>query len=136
MANTFRLSIVSPDRTVVDDLVTSLTVPAEGGYMGVLAGHEPYLTELKVGALSFVKSDGVQAKVAISGGFMEVDGRKAIVLADAAELAGEIDPNRARVALQQAKEKMAALPAGDPAIEEYRIAIVRAENRLKMSGEH
>jgi len=135
MANTFRLSVVSPDRTIVDEPVASVVVPGRLGYLGVLAGHMPIVTELKTGMVTYTRADNVEVKVAISGGFMEVDGVRAIVLADTGEKAEEIDPDRARVALKEAKDALAALPEGAPEHEEYRLAIERAENRLRIIGD-
>jgi F-type H+-transporting ATPase subunit epsilon len=135
MPKTFRLSIVSPDRTVVDEPCSSLIVPGRDGYLGVLAGHMPLLTELRVGHVAYTRADGVRVRVAIGGGFMQVDGRKAVVLADTAEKADEIDPDRARVAVMAAREALAALPKGDPKLAESRAALERAENRLKLLGE-
>lgn len=120
---------------MVDEPATSLTVPGREGYLGVLSGHMPLVTELKVGMVTYLTVDGHQVKVAISGGFMEVDGRHAIVLADAGEKAEDIDLDRARRALKGAQEQLAALPHGDPEQQEYRAAIERAENRLRIAGE-
>jgi F-type H+-transporting ATPase subunit epsilon len=135
MQVTFRLSIVSPDRTVVDEPATSLIVPGREGYLGVLAGHMPLVTELKVGRVSYTRADGVQVDVAISGGFMEVEGTRAIVLADSAEKRVEIDPDRARVALTAATNALAGLSEPGPAQDEHKAAIERAENRLRIFGE-
>jgi len=135
MASTFRLSVVSPERTVVDEPCVSLVAPGRDGYLGVMAGHIPLMTELKVGRLTYTRADGVTVRLAISGGFMQVDGTRAVVLADTAEIASEIDPDRARVALNEARERLAQLPAGDPKAREYRAAVERAENRLKISEE-
>jgi F-type H+-transporting ATPase subunit epsilon len=135
MQATFRLSIVSPDRTVVDEPATSLIVPGREGYLGVLAGHMPLVTELKVGRITYARADGVQVNVAISGGFMEIDGTRAIVLADTAEKSTEIDPDRARVALTAAKDALGALTAPGPEQDEHKAAMERAENRLRIFGE-
>ncbi|GMV36451.1 MAG: hypothetical protein AMXMBFR61_09590 [Fimbriimonadales bacterium] len=135
MATTFRLSIVTPERTVADEPCVSLVAPGRDGYLGVMAGHVPLMTELKIGRLTYTRADGVSVRMAVGGGFMQVDGNRAIVLADTAEIASEIDPDRARVALNEARERLAQLPAGDPKAKEYRAAMERAENRLRVSEE-
>src|SRR6266849_3969210 len=92
------LEVVTPDRAVVHEAVTEVQLPGSEGYLGILPGHTPLLTELGTGALSY--RQGAQTRrVAVSGGFAEVLPDRVIVLADVAERAEEIDVERARLAL-------------------------------------
>ena len=105
MADTFTLEVVTPEREVVREPVAEVQVPGREGYLGILAGHTPLLTELGTGALSYRK-DGQTLYVAIAGGFAEVLPGRVLVLADAAQRADEIDAEQARSALSEAQKKL------------------------------
>jgi len=106
-AETFTLEVVTPQREVVREPVAEVQVPGRGGYLGILAGHTPLLTELGIGALSYRK--GTQTVyVAIAGGFAEVLSGRVLVLADAAQRADEIDVSQAQSELAEAQKKLAA----------------------------
>jgi F-type H+-transporting ATPase subunit epsilon len=109
------LEVVTPEREVVREPVTEVQVPGREGYLGILPGHTPLLTELGIGSLSYRK--GAQTiYVAIAGGFAEVLSGRVLVLADAAQRAEEIDVAGARSALADAEKALssgAANPATD-----------------------
>ena len=107
MADTFTLEVVTPEREVVREPVAEVQVPGREGYLGILAGHTPLLTELGTGTLSYRK-DGQTLYVAIAGGFAEVLPGRVLVLADAAERADEIDAEQARSALSEAQQKLSS----------------------------
>ena len=126
---TFLLEIVTPERVTFKDQVEFLAAPSYDGELGVLPGHIPLLSELKTGLLRF-KKEGEQETVAISGGFLEVHPDHVVVLAETAELAEEIDAERARQAAERAKSQLAAAGKGpDFAIAEA--ALRRALIRLR-----
>lgn len=130
---TFRLEIITPDRVVLSaDDVTSVVVPGVEGYLGVLANHAPLMTALKIGHIDFKRADGSAKEMAVAGGFMEVLDNTVTVLAEAAELADEIDTERAERAAKRAEERLAAR---DPSIdiERARAALQRALNRLDVT---
>jgi len=132
---TFALEIVTPDRMVVsDDTVTSLVAPGSEGYLGVLANHAPLLVELKVGEVDVKRADDSESMIAVSGGFMEVGGNRAIILADTAELAAEIDVPRAEEAKRRAQERLSR--RSEPEVDSARAesALVRALNRLHVAA--
>ncbi len=130
MANTFQLSVVAPDRTVVEKEVISLVAPGFNGYLGVMAGHSPLIAALLTGLLEYRDTSSQQHFVAITGGFMEVDAKKVIVLADSAQLAQEIDVREAEAALDRARK---ALRGEDSTMtaEEATAEIERAVVRIK-----
>ena len=82
MANTFALSILTPERTVFEGSVEYVQVPGTEGYMGVLAHHAALVTALAAGDLTVRTPDGATSKLAVSGGFFEVSNNQASVLAD------------------------------------------------------
>ncbi len=120
---------------VVRDYAQECQIPARGGYLGVLPGHAPLLTELETGEVRYRK-DNDDYFVAVSGGYAEVLGDRVILLAEAAERAGEIDVERSRKAHARAEARLARL--NDPAIdmERARAALARAANRLKVADRH
>jgi len=130
---TFLLTIVTPERTVYDTEVQSLVANAYNGYLGVHPGHAPMLVELVPGELRVVEADGREARMACSGGFMEVTPRQATVLADAVERAEEIDVTRAQAAAERARARIQAREGVDLA--RAQAALHRALNRLRVASE-
>jgi F-type H+-transporting ATPase subunit epsilon len=100
------LEVVTPQRDVVRDSVTEVQLPGSDGYLGILPGHTPLLTELKIGALSY-KKGGETRYVAVLGGFAEVLSDRVTVLADSAEPAEEIEIEGARAAFVAAQAALA-----------------------------
>lgn len=132
--NTFQLSVVAPDKTVVDEVTESVSAPGIKGYLGIWANHEPFVTELRVGVVQFKDAAGQNQLVAVAGGFLETDGKHVIVLADSAERSGNIDRARALAAAERARKR---LDSGDPDLDIARAtaALERATNRLRLLGE-
>lgn len=81
MAKEFRLQVFTQERKVLDEPVTSIIVPGEDGYLGVLADHAPLITTLGDGTLT-IKRGTVEREMHIAGGFLEVVSNVATVLAD------------------------------------------------------
>jgi F-type H+-transporting ATPase subunit epsilon len=126
---TFRLEIVSAERSVFADDVDSLTAPGTEGQLTVLPHHAPLLTQLQPGEIT-VRKGGQETVMAVTGGFLEVLGNKAVILADAAERAEEIDVTRAEAALKRAQDALAAHPKEqemEAALMSFRRAQVRVE---------
>ena len=95
-----RLEIVTPDKVVLQADVDYVGAPGVDGEFGVLAGHIPLLAALSIGGMYY--RQGVQTRWAfVSGGFAEVADNKVTVLAEAAELADEIDVDRAKARLEE-----------------------------------
>lgn len=132
MARPFKLSVVAPDRTVVEDQVTSLVVPSHDGYLGILAGHMPMIIQLRVGLIEYRDLSDQAHFVSIHGGFLEIDGESAIVLADAAQKASEIDVREAEEALESAR-RAARGETSSMTTQEAAIEIERAMTRIKLA---
>jgi len=90
MADKLRFILVSPERELINEEVDEVIAPGVEGDFGVLPGHTPFLTALRVGELIY-KKDGVEEYVAIDRGFLEVADDVVTVLAESAELGREID---------------------------------------------
>src|SRR6267378_4219328 len=133
MAETFDLEVATPERLVIREAATEAQIPAKGGYIGVLPGHAPLLSELGTGYSSYV-ADGKKFYLAIHGGFVEVLPDKVRVLATAVEKAEEIDVQRAEAALRRAQEQLADPHVEvDPAL--ALSAMLRAQARLDAAAQ-
>ncbi|HEX9751573.1 MAG TPA: ATP synthase F1 subunit epsilon [candidate division Zixibacteria bacterium] len=138
----FQLSIVTPEKTIFDQNVVSLIVPAAEGYLGVMAHHAPLITTLQPGKITITLStraeghdSGVELLLAISGGFLEVADNRATILADTAEQATQIDRERALQSLERARNRVheARTGNGDWDLDRALGALHRAENRVRVA---
>jgi F-type H+-transporting ATPase subunit epsilon len=125
-----QLNIVSPDRLLVRDSVSAVTVPGKNGYIGVLPGHAPLLTELVPGELTYTLQ-GVKHYLYVNWGFAEVLPDRVIVLVQSAERAEEIDVERAQKAKQRAEERLKRFSDPETDMERAREALRRAMARLE-----
>ena len=82
MAHTFTLMVLTPEQTVFEGAVEYVEVPGSEGYLGVLADHAALVTGMTAGRLTVRKADGVTETYQVDGGFFEVSGNRATVLAD------------------------------------------------------
>ena len=106
----FQLSIVTPAKTVYEGEVTSVTLPAADGYLGVWAHHAPMVAAMRPGVLNFddVENPDRGLIYAVGAGFCEVSDNKLIVLVDSAEAAGEIDFDSVKAELQRSRDALKA----------------------------
>ena len=133
-ADTLTLEVVTPEREVVREPVAEVQVPGREGYLGILAGHTPLLTQLGIGALSYRKN-GQTLYVAVAGGFAEVLGGRVLVLADAAQRAEEIDVARARADLAEAQKKLSGgASAGSTDWDATLQSVARAQTWLEVAS--
>ena len=130
MPDTFQLEIVTPEKVVVKDQAEEMQIPGKNGYLGILPGHAPLVTELAVGEITYRK-DGYTHHLAVAWGFAEVLPDKVTVLAEIAERADEIDVPRAEKAKERAEQK---LHSGDPEIDydQAEASLRKAETRLEV----
>ncbi|MDK2822295.1 MAG: F-type H+-transporting ATPase subunit epsilon [Clostridia bacterium] len=128
---TLKLEVVTPERKVLSEEITSLIVPAIEGYLGVLPNHAPLISGLEPGVVKY-KMAGEYKKMAISGGFLEVVDNKVSLLANTAELPEEIDVTRALAAKERAEERLRNKVGVD--IFRAEMALRRAIARLRTIG--
>jgi F-type H+-transporting ATPase subunit epsilon len=126
--STFLLEIVTPERKVYAEDVNMVIVRGAEGELGILPNHIPLVTPLRIGKVT-IKKDRSEQVVAVNGGFIEVRKDKVVILAESAELPGDIDVERAAAAKQRAEQRLTAKR------EEYdyrraEMALQRATNRL------
>ena len=127
-----KLEIVTPERIVVAEDVDEVVLPGIEGEFGVLYGHIPFLTALKVGILTY-KKDDVEEHLAVSWGYVEVAGDNVKVLAETAEKATEIDISRANVA-REAAEKILTAGKEDTEYDEAQVRLEKAVIRVQVAG--
>ena len=137
MAETFKLEIVTPEKKVVDTTAEEMQIPGKNGYLGILPGHAPLITELAVGEITFKESSASSSneqRLAVAWGFAEVLPDKVTILAETAERPAEIDVDRARKSKERAEQM---LTSGDPHVDVERAldSLHRAETRLEVAGQ-
>jgi F-type H+-transporting ATPase subunit epsilon len=131
MADTFQLEIVTPDKLLVKDTGDEVQIPGKAGYMDVLPGHAPLITELMIGEIAY-KHAGTTQHLSVAWGFAEVLPDKVTILAQTAERAEDIDVKRAQEAKARAEATLARAEA-DLDYDATLNAIKRAEVRLKVA---
>jgi F-type H+-transporting ATPase subunit epsilon len=127
------LTIVTRERKIVDVVVDEVVLPASDGEIGVLPGHTPLLTTLKIGLMRYhtVGAGGQTFRLVLSWGFAEVLSDRVIVMAETARLPQEIDPNAAEEERKQAERELMDLSSHDP---EFAIVEARLEESIAMIG--
>lgn len=131
MANTFQLDIVTPEGLIFSEPVEHLRAPGVEGSFGVLVGHTPFMTSLAIGEVD-VTQNGKIRSLATSGGFIEVNPQRTVILAQTAEFADEIDLERAEAARTRAQERLAAKVSGTD-LDRAQAALLRATNRIHVA---
>lgn len=135
MAGMIRLEIVTPTKSVVNEDVQIVVAPGTLGEFGVLAGHTPFLTTLKLGTVRYTDSKGTERAVFVSGGFAEALPDKVTVLAESAERRRDIDLERAKSALERAQRRLAMEKKKEELdFTRARAALERAMHRLKVAS--
>jgi F-type H+-transporting ATPase subunit epsilon len=131
MPDTFQLEIVTPEKMVVRDVAEEMQIPGKDGYLGILPGHAPLISELAVGEITY-RNGATTHHLAVAWGFAEVLPDKVTILAETAERAEEVDVSRAEQAKQRAE---AELPKGQSEEDFKRIGadLKRAETRIEVA---
>jgi F-type H+-transporting ATPase subunit epsilon len=127
------LEVVTPQRHVLSESVQAIQIPGKDGYLGILPGHAPLLTELGIGVLSY-QHDSQARQLTIINGYAEVLPERVTVLAEISERAEEIDVPRAEKQLARAKEQLAKAGSPDVDWEVASFALKRAMIRLQVAG--
>lgn len=132
MADNILIEVVTPEKSVVSESVKIVMAPGSLGEFGVLAGHTPFLTTLKMGTIRYTDEKGQERYVFVSGGFAEALPDKVTVLAESAERRMDIDLERAKAAMERAQERL------DKSSEEIdfiraKAALERALHRMRLA---
>lgn len=133
MAEKLLMDLVTPYRKVLSIEVDEITATGSLGEFGVLPGHAPFLTSLKIGELSY-KQGGKNDHLALNWGYFEVEEDKVTILVETAEQADEIDLERAKAAITRAEDAMKKLLPEDKDFRKYELALERAIIRVQVAG--
>jgi F-type H+-transporting ATPase subunit epsilon len=132
MSDTFQLEIVTPEKMVVRDVAEEMQIPGKDGYLGILPGHAPLITELAVGEITY-RTGNETRHLALAWGFAEVLPDKVTILAETAERPEEIDVTRA----QEDKRRAEDLLKNGNTEEDFAVAegkLKRADTRLEVAA--
>ena len=133
---TFNLQIVTPEREVFNGPVEAVKLPGLEGSFGVLADHAPMIAALEAGPLEITDAQGQRMRLAVGGGFFQVANDVAMVLADSAEFAADINVERATASESRARSRLAG--EIDPGFvlqrDRAEAALKRARARLRVAG--
>ncbi len=127
------VEIITPERVVFSEMVDFVVIPGFEGYLGVLPMHAPLVGAVTIGVIKTIK-DGKETKLATSGGFLEVNNDKVVILAETAERGDEIDVLRAKAARERAQQRLSSR-THDIDIARAELALRRAMARLKAAGD-
>ncbi len=134
--NKLQLSIVTPERLVLNEEVAQVNVPGIEGDLGILYDHAPILTTMRAGRFSYElagEKGRETIQMVVSGGYLEVTDNRVIVLAEAVEFLDEIDKERAKASLLKAEEALADTGLSDEEFAEAQGRLFRAIARLEPS---
>jgi len=139
---TILLEIVTPERLAYSDEVDAVVLPGSEGEMGVLPHHAPLVSTLGVGELR-IRKGGAEESFAIVGGFVQVRPDRVVVMAETADMASEIDLERAQEARREAERTLetgyhegADLSAARAALQQALLRIRVAERRHREGPRH
>jgi F-type H+-transporting ATPase subunit epsilon len=125
------VQLVSPEQVLyTGEAAMVVARTTSGGDIAFQENHAPFLGALANHPVELILEDGTRVKFAVHGGFVEVGNNRVIILSDVAELADQIDIDRARAALADAEEKLRRNPDDDHALAQKE----RAITRLDVSG--
>jgi F-type H+-transporting ATPase subunit epsilon len=126
------LEVITPERRVLAESVSMVTVPGLEGELGILPGHTPLISALQTGVLSYVQ-DGKTSQLHVSGGFVEVRDDHVAVLAEVAERPEEIDAARARLSRDHVEKQLSSWTGTEEDFENARAKLERSMVRLKLA---
>lgn len=130
--STFQVEIVTPERKVYSEQANMVVVTGVEGQLGIMANHIPLVTPLRIAPVT-IKRDGGSDEIAVNGGFIEVRKDKVVILAESAELAEDINVERAEAAKQRAEQRLGIAKSDEIDFRRAELALQRAMNRLNVT---
>ena len=127
------LDIVTPERRVLSVSCDEVRAPGALGGFGIRLNHEPFMSALEPGRLTYVEG-GREHHYAVGGGFLQVADNRVIVLADTAEAAADIDVERAKRTFQEAQDRVLRMTEQDQNHPVESARVRRAAARLTVAG--
>ena len=123
------LEIIAPEKQFFKDQVDAVTIPGTIGSFQILKDHAPLISSFEIGIIK-IKKNSTDSYFSTSGGTVEVNKNKVLVLTDSIEKINEIDVDRAEKAKQRAEERLLRKNEADIDEARARAALGRAINRL------
>ena len=134
MAENIKLEVVTPEKSVVSEEAQIVMSPGSLGEFGVLIGHTPFLTTLKIGTIRYKDDGGTEKYVFVNSGFAEALPDKVTVLAESAERRKDIDIERAKAAMERAEKRLAEDRSKENIdFKRASVALARAVERVKLA---
>jgi F-type H+-transporting ATPase subunit epsilon len=133
-ANTIQVRLVTPDRILVDQTATAVELPSKSGYLEVLPGHAPLLSELGSGEVRLHGGEAGERRYHVSWGFVEVLPERVTILADEAETPEEIDTAAAQRELEEGNQLWKDADDREEKYAEANELIADAESKLASAG--
>jgi len=134
MAENIKLEVVTPEKSVVSEEAQIVMSPGSLGEFGVLIGHTPFLTALKIGTIRYKDAGGTEKYVFVNSGFAEALPDKVTVLAESAERRKDIDVERAKAAMERAEKRLAEdRSKEDIDFNRAKVSLARAIERVKLA---
>ena len=131
MAKSFKVIIVTPDKTAFEGEAVSATIPGLAGYIGIWANHAPLVAAVVPGMVTLRTDDaGGTRFLSVGMGFVEISDNVVNLMTETCESSEEIDPDRAHKALGRARKRLTDMET-DLDRERARLALARAEARVK-----
>lgn len=132
----FDLSVVTPEGEAFDGPAETVVLPGTEGDFGVLPGHEPFLTGLRIGTMTIRTAGGEEMHAAVSRGFAEVLGDSVSVMVGSCDFAHDIDREAAEVARERARrqlEELRGTAEGEELYQQYQEEYSRAIARIAVT---
>ncbi len=134
MAEIIKLEVVTPEKSVVSEEAQIVMAPGSLGEFGILVGHTPFLTTLKIGTIRYKDAGGTEKYVFVNSGFAEALPNKVTVLAESAERRKDIDVERAKAAMERAEKRLAEdRSKEDIDFNRAKVSLARAIERVKLA---
>lgn len=125
--------VIAPDKTVWDGTADEVILPSTTGQVGILTGHAPIITALDVAVMQVKSGKDKWTKIALMGGFAEVDENEVTVLVNGAELGENIDAQEAKSLLAAAEQQVSSAASKEAQIEAAQ-AVKKARARSQAAG--
>ncbi|MCL2932067.1 MAG: F0F1 ATP synthase subunit epsilon [Trichodesmium sp. MAG_R03] len=109
---TLTVRVIAPDKTIWDSEAKEIILPSTTGQLGILGGHAPLLTALDIGVMR-VRAENDWIAIALMGGFAEVEEDEVNILVNGAERGDSIDKEAARLAYEEADQRLQTAETGD-----------------------
>lgn len=136
MPGDLRLLVITPEKVVIDERVSSVTIPGSEGSFGVLKNHAPLLAAVEAGELVVVDEAGARKSFFIADGFVEVAKNTVRLVVDSGEKVTEIDIQRAEESEKRARARVAQRTKIDVDLPRAEAALRRAIARGKLAKKY